>query len=108
VEVPLPEVPVLVVPVPEEPVPEEPVLEVPLPDMPVDDPLVVLPEVLLELPLPEDPPWGGTNGMVPPLQPIRKRTANNKTLILSIKFPRTNRDRDWRTSPLLARWNAGA
>ena len=106
-EVPLPEEPVLEVPLPDEPVelplPEDPVLEVPLPeelevplpDEPVDDPLLVvpLPEVLLELPLPEVPPWAGTNGMVPPLQPIRKRMANNKTLILNIRFPRTNRDR---------------
>ena len=112
-EVPLPEEPVLEVPLPDEPVelplPEDPVLEVPLPeelevplpDEPVDDPLLVvpLPEVLLELPLPEVPPWAGTNGMVPSLQPIRKRMANNKTLILNIRFPRTNRDRDRRTSP---------
>jgi hypothetical protein len=68
-------------------------------------PLPVAP--LPELPVPE-PPRAGAKGMVPPLQPIRKTMANNKTLILSIKFPLMNRDRDRRLSPLLARWTAGA
>jgi hypothetical protein len=85
VEDPVPEEPVLEVPVPEpvdELLPELPVLEVPLPEV-VDE---LPPELVVEL-APEDPLWAGWNGMVPPPHPARIRSANNRTLALSMKNP---------------------
>lgn len=84
----VPEVPLLEedVPLPElpeelEPLPDVPLLEVvPLPELPDDD------ELLLEPP-PVDPEWAGVNGIVPPPQPARKRSATANTLNLSIDHP---------------------
>jgi hypothetical protein len=120
-EVPLPEVPVLEVPVPEVPVPEvvdelvpeEPVLEVPVPEVVEEvvpeDPLLEepLPELVVELApelLPDDPLWAGWNGIVPPPHPARKRSANNRTLALSMKIPPDLKNRGQRAGPL---WPAG-
>lgn len=82
-EEPLPELP-------EEVVPDEPLLEVPpevLEEVVPADPLLEapLPE-LLEEPLPDDPECGGEYGIVPPPHPTRKRSANAKTLILSMNI----------------------
>ena len=88
----VPDEPVLEVPpeLLEEVLPEEPLLEVPpepLEEVVPDEPLLEepLPE-LLEEPLPDDPECAGVNGIVPPPHPTRNRSANAKTLILSMNI----------------------